>query len=74
MYVYENYGRIERGQVISKYDDIAKGAILYRVQSLDRDGIIIPEMRSVDDRTYELEEKVYYFSFPDGTGRILCSM
>lgn len=72
--MYESFGRIERGQVISKADDIADGVILYRVKSLDRDGIEMPDLRPIDDKAYDVSQKVVFFSFPDGTGRILCEM
>ena len=59
-------GIIERGKVI------AAGGGLYTIKSLDREGITMPPMKSVDERAYSVGDMVYYFYFADGSGRIIC--
>lgn len=62
-----DYGAvIERGKVISAGE---KG---YTVASLDRPGIEAPEIKAIDGGTYTVGNAVYFFLFPDGTGRIIC--
>ena len=59
--------RIERGVVTAVNGDT------YTVESYDRPGIIAEEIGSVDeDATYSEEDKVCFFFFPDGTGKIIC--
>ncbi|MDO4647634.1 MAG: hypothetical protein Q4B26_03205 [Eubacteriales bacterium] len=66
----DNYlGRIERGVV---KEVTADG---YIIASLDRDGITTPPILSAyQNMTFEVGEKVYFFYFNDGTGRILCGL
>lgn len=59
---------IERGVVL----EASNGK--YKIKSLDRDGIETPPIGAADTRTYSAGDRVYFFLFPDGTGRILCPM
>ena len=59
-------GTIERGEIASVSDG------LYTINSLDRKGITTPPMASVDGRSYLVGDRVYFFYFADGTGRIIC--
>ena len=59
---------IERGEVLT-----ASGG-QYTVKSLDRDGIETPPIGATDARTYSTGDRVYFFLFQDGTGKILCPM
>ena len=61
-------GIIERGEIVS----VDQGK--YKIASLDRDGIITPPMLPIDDKEYAVGDKVYYFYFKDGTGRIICGL
>ncbi len=56
---------IERGTVKSI------GAEGYIVSSLDRDGIVTPEIGPTTDETYAVSDCVYFFLFPDGHGKII---
>ena len=56
-------GAIERGEIA----EVSGNG--YIVMSLDRDGITTPPL---DEETYSVGDKVYYFYFRDGTGRIIC--
>lgn len=59
-------GVIERGQVVET------GANGYAIQSLDRDGIKTPPLKALEEgQSYSVGDKVYYFIFKDGTGRII---
>lgn len=60
---------IERGIVIAADD-----GGLYRVASLDRDGIISTPIMAVNANVYNVNDIVYFFLFPDGTGKILCML
>lgn len=46
----------------------------YIVKSYDRDGIESPPMTPIDNESYTKGDKVYFFLFPDGTGKILCRL
>ena len=59
---------IERGVILSA----SQG--LYTVKSLDRDGIESPPIGTADGTTYQAGDRVYFFLFPDGTGKILCAL
>lgn len=59
-------GTIERGQIQRVSDDG------YIVSSLDREGIVTPNITAINDNTYSEGDKVYFFIFPDGTGKIIC--
>ena len=59
---------IERGEVTGANNG------QYTVKSLDRDGIETPPIGAADSRTYSAGDRVYFFLFPDGTGKILCHM
>lgn len=60
-------GVIERGTIKAAED----GA--YIVASLDRRGIESPPIKPINDETYTVDDMVYFFLFPDGTGRIICA-
>lgn len=61
-------GIIERGLIAGR-DEAG-----WRVASLDRDGIVTPPLKPLTDGDSFMDgERVYYFIFPDGTGRIICS-
>jgi len=68
-------GIIERGKVT------AVSANGYTVASLDRDGIETPPLRPMQYGQsggtvpeYAVGNRVYYFIFKDGTGRIICAI
>lgn len=59
---------IERGEVLNAQNDT------YTVKSLDRDGIESPPIGTADGTAYQAGDRVYFFLFPDGTGKILCAL
>lgn len=59
-------GIIERGEVVAASDG------LYTIKSLDREGITLPPMAVIDERAYSVGDRVYFFYFADGSGRIIC--
>lgn len=59
-------GGIERGEIA----EVSGNG--YIVKSLDRDGITTPPLEALHEETYSVGDKVYYFYFRDGTGRIIC--
>lgn len=60
-------GIVERGTIAEAGPDG------YTVASFDRDGIVTPPlMPMIEGQTYAAGDKVYYFVFGDGTGKILC--
>ena len=59
-----HYGRVERGKITKVTD---KGC---SVASLDRKGIETLPI-SANGITYKVGDRVYFASFPDGTGLIL---
>lgn len=58
---------IERGYIL---DVTADGG--YYVASYDREGIETPPIKPINDNTYAKGDLVYFFLFPDGTGKIIC--
>ena len=64
----ESGARIERGTVKTA------GETGYTVASFDREGIVSPPITGIDERRYTVGDTVYFFLFPDGTGKILCGM
>ena len=63
------HGKIERGIITA----VSSGK--YTVASIDREGITLPPMAALFEETeYAEGDKVVYFSFKDGTGRIICMM
>lgn len=46
----------------------------YTVKSYDRDGIESPPIPPMNNESYTKGDKVYFFLFPDGTGKILCRL
>ena len=62
-------GRTERGKILAKTDSG------YTVASLDRVGIEIPDLKPLfETETYTVGQMVYFFSFNDGDGRIICGL
>lgn len=59
---------VERGIVTAVEDDG------YVVSSFDRKGITLPPLKGYDGATYSVGDKVFYFAFRDGTGRIICGL
>lgn len=59
--------RIERGIVLKKQGS------LYTVKSYGRDGLVTPEIAALagGGEPYSAGEKVFFFLFDDGDGRIL---
>ena len=59
-------GMIERGTVST----VSNGA--YTIASLDRDGIMTPPLLPLNtEDSFSVGDRVYYFYFADGTGRII---
>lgn len=56
---------IERGCILEAVD----GG--YRVASYDREGIETTPIKPINDNTYTKGDMVYFFLFPDGTGKII---
>ena len=56
---------IERGKI----EEVAAGG--YRVRNLDRPGLVSRVITGTDDTVYQVEDKVYFFMFSDGNGKIL---
>jgi len=56
---------IERGKITSVTDEG------YIVESMDRPGLITPPIISIFNTPYIANDAVYFFLFPDGTGRVL---
>lgn len=63
----EKGASIERGYIL----DVAASRSYY-VASYDRAGIETPPIQPIDNKTYTKGELVYFFLFPDGTGKIIC--
>ena len=63
------YGIIERGEI----KEAVQGG--YIIASIDRNGIVTPPIKALEEgQSYSVGDKVYYFIFKDGTGRILCGL
>ena len=59
------YGAIiERGEVLTEESAV------YTVKSYDRDGVITPPIKAISD-SYDVGDRVFFFLFRDGSGRIL---
>ena len=63
------FARIERGTIIEASDGNE-----YKAQSLDRRGVVSGTLKALGDATYQTGDRVEYYTFPDGTGRIFCKM
>ena len=64
-----SYGaKIERGVITSATGDG------YMVKSYDREGIVTPIIKSIQDHQFSAGDRVYFFLFNDGCGKILCLM
>lgn len=61
-------GAIERGKIVAASEG------LYTIRSLDRDGITTPPMKAIDETAYSIGDRVFFFYFSDGTGRIICGL
>lgn len=61
-------GIIERGIITAAADG------RYTVASYDRGGITTPPLAALGGEGYSAGDKVIYFIFPDGTGRVICGM
>ena len=59
---------IERGEVLTAETG------LYTVKSLDRDGIESLPIAAINSTVYQAGDRVYFFLFRDGTGKILCTL
>lgn len=60
-------GIIERGTIIAQEGNG------YIIASIDRDGIKTPPLEPTDNNnSFSEGDRVYYFIFNDGTGRIIC--
>lgn len=46
----------------------------YRVENLDRRGLISCVIGGIDDTAYSVGDTVYFFMFRDGTGKIVCKV
>ncbi len=64
----ENLAWIERGTVAEITEEG------YRVNSIDRPGIVTPPLLTTGKEMYTTGDKVYFFLFRDGTGKILSRM
>ena len=63
------FGVIERGAITSKENG------KYSVLSLDRAGIVIMSINPmITGSTFNVGDRVVFFSFPDGTGKIVCKL
>lgn len=61
-----SYGaKIERGIVTHADEDG------YIVQSYDRSGLVTPKIKSIHQHQYDAGDRVYFFLFDDGCGRII---
>lgn len=63
----EHIGIAERGRVVSASDE------LYTIESLDREGIICPGIVALAGNSFLPGDFVYFVSFADGTGCVLCN-
>ena len=64
----KNTAAIERGRIA----EVTDGG--YRVKNLDRPGLISRMITGMDDTVYQAEDRVYFFMFNDGNGKILCKI
>nr|DAU77505.1 MAG TPA: hypothetical protein [Caudoviricetes sp.] len=59
---------IERGEIREKTESG------YVVASLDREGIETQPIKALEDKEYTVGERVYFFCFQDGTGKIISNI
>ena len=59
---------IERGEVLNAEDG------KYTVKSFDRDGIITPPIPAINNVLPDVGNRVFFFLFNDGSGRIIGTM
>lgn len=64
--------RIERGEVTAAHDD-ANVAYRYDVKSIDRPGVNVYGLAAISGQ-YTSGALVYFFTFEDGKGMILCGI
>lgn len=60
---------IERG-IVTKKESVG-GTVRYDVASYDRPGITGSGIAAAFDNEYQINDRVYFFLFTDGTGQIL---
>jgi len=56
---------VERGEITKIENN------LYVIKSMTREGVITPAMGTIDEKKYEIGDRVYFFMFNDGKGKIL---
>jgi len=61
---------IERGRVVNANAQ----AGIYTVESYDRDGVKTPPITALHGNPYNTGDRVFFFMFNDGTGRIIGKM
>lgn len=61
----EDTTKIDRGRIIDANENG------YRVASHGRHGLVTLRIRGIDGKTFQLGDKVYFFTFEDGDGLIL---
>lgn len=61
----EGLAGIERGTVTKALEK------RYQVASMDRPGIVTPPILAIGRESYSAGDSVYFFLFPDGSGKIL---
>lgn len=59
---------IERGEVLTAED------AAYTVKSYDRDGVVTPPIPAIDNVNPDVGNRVFFFMFNDGSGRIIARM
>ena len=59
---------IERGVITATSDDG------YSVESFDRKGVITPPITGISQETYSAGDRVFFFLFNDGHGKILAKL
>ena len=59
---------IERGEVLTDEDG------MYTVKSFDRDGVVTPPIPAVYNVIPDVGNRVFFFMFNDGSGRIIDTM
>lgn len=64
-----SYGaKIERGVIAQTVDG------KYTVQSFDRPGLVTPPIETINQQQHNAGDRVYFFLFDDGCGKIIASM
>ena len=64
-----SYGaKIERGVIVQEVNG------KYIVQSFDRHGLMTPPIETINAQQFNAGDRVYFFLFDDGSGKIIASM